>query len=51
MIKGNQEELERTVQQYVQELKKDIYKQARKNYKSKCIELTVAYNNFLFYQY
>ncbi|XP_068976510.1 DNA repair protein RAD50.L isoform X1 [Bombus flavifrons] len=41
IIKGNQEELERTLQQYTQELKKDIYRQARKNYKSKCIELTV----------
>ncbi|XP_016919261.1 DNA repair protein RAD50 isoform X1 [Apis cerana] len=47
IIKGNQEELERTVQQYVQELKKDIYKQARKNYKSKCIELTVVEESIL----
>ncbi|XP_043528488.1 DNA repair protein RAD50 [Frieseomelitta varia] len=41
IIKGNKEELERTMQQYIQELKKDTYRQARKNYKSKCIELTV----------
>lgn len=47
IIKGNQEELERTVQQYVQELKKDIYKQAHKNYKSKCIELTVVEESIL----
>ncbi|KOX71786.1 DNA repair protein RAD50 [Melipona quadrifasciata] len=42
IIKGNQEELERTMQQYIQELRKDTYRQARKNYKNKCIELTVV---------
>nr|XP_003704846.1 PREDICTED: DNA repair protein RAD50 [Megachile rotundata] len=42
MIKGNQEELERAVKQFSDELKKDIYRQARKNHKTKCIELTVV---------
>lgn len=32
------------MQQYIQELKKDTYRQARKNYKSKCIELTVVHD-------
>ncbi|XP_034187721.1 DNA repair protein rad50 [Osmia lignaria lignaria] len=41
MIKGNQEELERAVKECTEELRKDIYRQARKNYKTKCIELTV----------
>lgn len=36
------------MQQYTQELKKDTYKQARKNYKTKCIELTVVYDTELF---
>ncbi|CAK9806143.1 DNA repair protein RAD50 [Anthophora plagiata] len=42
IIKGNQEELEKAVQQYTYELKKELYRQARKNYRSKCIELTVV---------
>ncbi|XP_031845341.1 DNA repair protein rad50 [Nomia melanderi] len=42
MAKGNQEELERTIQLYNEELKKDMYRQARKQYKSKSIELTVT---------
>lgn len=41
MAKGNEEELERAIQQYTQELAKEIYRQAHKNYKKKCIELTV----------
>lgn len=43
MAKGNEEELERAIQQYTQELAKEIYRQAHKNYKKKCIELTVIY--------
>ncbi|XP_076621911.1 DNA repair protein rad50 isoform X1 [Colletes latitarsis] len=42
MAKGNQEELERAVEQYTRELKKETYRQARTNYKNKSIELTVV---------
>ncbi|XP_076238617.1 DNA repair protein rad50 [Calliopsis andreniformis] len=42
MLKGNQEELDRAIRQYTQELKKETYRMARKKYKSKCIELTVT---------
>lgn len=38
---GNQEELERVIQQYMQELRKEEYRLARRNYTNKCIELTV----------
>lgn len=41
MLKGNQEELDRAVRQYAQELKKEIYRNARRNCKSKLIELKV----------
>ncbi|KAG7189859.1 hypothetical protein KM043_017509 [Ampulex compressa] len=41
LAEGNQQELEKAVQQYTDELKKDVYRQARRNYKHKCIELTV----------
>ncbi|XP_053973732.1 DNA repair protein RAD50 [Hylaeus volcanicus] len=41
MAKGNQEELQRAILQYTQELRKELYRQARRHYKSKCIELTV----------
>ncbi|XP_017755728.1 PREDICTED: LOW QUALITY PROTEIN: DNA repair protein RAD50 [Eufriesea mexicana] len=47
MIKGSQEELERTVQHYTEVLKKQEYRQARKNYKNKCIELTVVEETIL----
>ncbi|XP_076644408.1 DNA repair protein rad50 [Halictus rubicundus] len=39
--KGNLEELERAVEQCTEELKQDMYRQARKKHKKKCIELTV----------
>ncbi|KOC64637.1 DNA repair protein RAD50 [Habropoda laboriosa] len=42
IVKGNQEELEKAVQQYTHELKREQYRQARKSYKNKCIELTVV---------
>lgn len=38
---GNQEELERVIKQYMQELRKEEYRLARRNYTNKCIELTV----------
>ncbi|XP_029680101.1 DNA repair protein RAD50 [Formica exsecta] len=38
---GNQEELERVIQQYMQELRKEEYRLARRNYTNKSIELTV----------
>ncbi|XP_012527415.1 DNA repair protein RAD50 [Monomorium pharaonis] len=53
---GNQEELERVIRQYTQELRKEEYRLARRNYTKKCIELTVqedtianlqAYNKIL----
>ena len=42
MAIGNQEELERMVKQYTQDLTKDVYRQSRKNFKRKCIELKVT---------
>ncbi|KZC06068.1 PREDICTED: DNA repair protein RAD50 [Dufourea novaeangliae] len=47
MTKGNQEELERQVDQYTKDLDTDIYKQARKQYKTKCIELVVVQETIL----
>ncbi|KAL0115846.1 hypothetical protein PUN28_011015 [Cardiocondyla obscurior] len=53
---GNQEELERLIKQYTQELQKEEYRLARRNYSQKCIQLTVqedtinnlqAYNKIL----
>ncbi|KYN15217.1 DNA repair protein RAD50 [Trachymyrmex cornetzi] len=53
---GTQEELERIIKQYTQELRKEEYRLARRNYTNKCIELTVqedaianlkAYNKIL----
>ncbi|XP_076276381.1 DNA repair protein rad50 [Lasioglossum baleicum] len=41
VTKGNKEELERAVEQCSEELKQDMYREARKKYKRKCIELTV----------
>lgn len=38
---GNQEELERVINQYTHELQKEEYRLARRNYTNKCIELTV----------
>lgn len=38
---GNQEELQRVIKQYTQELRKEEYRLARRNYTNKCIELTV----------
>ncbi|XP_015600819.1 DNA repair protein RAD50 isoform X2 [Cephus cinctus] len=38
---GKQEELERSVAQMQQELKNEVYRMARTNYKKKCIELEV----------
>ncbi|XP_050464674.1 DNA repair protein RAD50 [Cataglyphis hispanica] len=38
---GNQEELERVIKQYMQELRKEEYRLARRNYTNKSIELTV----------
>lgn len=40
---GKQEELERVIKQYTQELRKEDYRLARRNYTNKCIELTVKY--------
>ncbi|CAL7940101.1 unnamed protein product [Xylocopa violacea] len=42
VLRGNQEELERAVQQYTAELKKELYRNARKNNKKKSIEVTVT---------
>ncbi|XP_076682274.1 DNA repair protein rad50 [Andrena cerasifolii] len=39
---GNQEELERMVQQFTLDLTKDVYRQSRKNFKRKCIEFKVT---------
>ncbi|XP_020285711.1 DNA repair protein RAD50 [Pseudomyrmex gracilis] len=53
---GKQEELERVIKQTSQELRKESYRLARRNYTSKCIELTIqeetienlkAYNKIL----
>nr|XP_012221947.1 PREDICTED: DNA repair protein RAD50-like [Linepithema humile] len=41
---GNQEELERVIKQYTQELRKEEYRLARRNYTNKCIELEVQEN-------
>ncbi|KAK2581137.1 hypothetical protein KPH14_007949 [Odynerus spinipes] len=41
VARGKQEELERTLIQYATELMKENYKNARKNYMDKCIELTL----------
>ncbi|XP_047370833.1 DNA repair protein RAD50 [Vespa velutina] len=41
VAKGKQEELERTLLQYTEELQKENYRLARKNYMDKCIELTI----------
>lgn len=41
VAKGKQEELERILLQYTEELKKENYRFARKNYMDKCIELTI----------
>ncbi|EFN87868.1 DNA repair protein RAD50 [Harpegnathos saltator] len=38
---GKQEELERVIEQYTQELQKEVYRLARRNYTDKCIELAV----------
>lgn len=42
VTRGNKDELERVVEQCKEELKQDMYRQARKKFKSKCIEVTVA---------
>ncbi|XP_076766365.1 DNA repair protein rad50 isoform X2 [Xylocopa sonorina] len=42
VLRGNQEELERAVQQYTEELKKELYRNARKTNKKLSIEVTVA---------
>ena len=39
---GNQEELERMVRQFTQDLTKDLYRQSRRNFKHKCIEFKVT---------
>lgn len=41
---GKQEELERSIKQYNQELRKEDYRLARRNFINKCIELTVKYH-------
>nr|XP_012218827.1 PREDICTED: DNA repair protein RAD50-like [Linepithema humile] len=41
---GNQEELERAIKQYTQELRKEEYELSRENYINKCIELEVQEN-------
>lgn len=40
---GNQEELERAIKQYTQELQREEYRLARRNYTNKCVELIVKY--------
>lgn len=51
MAIGTREELERIVQQFTEDLTKDMYRQSRKNFKRKCIEFKVTcFNLFILLQ-